>query len=879
MVVEPPPTKEIYTPPQAIRLSKEEWTKFRLSLPTNTQLRLSESFGKDNIHQSFTTDVCFRHVLVFLFKSGFLSNPETQALNKSSKIASTMSALLWEHRRIDFSPIRGYDKFWEQRTSLEQGRRKMTTACFLYFNLEVPTVIRYLSGPHVAKLRDVPHTLRTAKPHLPTDLYEALSKVFTYGAPAKCIATSSDTNYREYLSYGNHKMLPPQLALLDKVLVKESKRGHVVLASNVLSLYTYNCHVTPYGVAVKEGKNDRPFSDASFRPTDHAMAVNDWTNKDDDLPVEFQLSERRFLTELYNYRISYPNEEIYIGDDDIQGAFKWVLLNTNLVGMHAFIVKGHMGFNTSQTFGGTTSPANYEYIARARKYMARHLYTLDDVIAQASPYVPPLETAPPPSRYDINMFALATKDSRNPGIVSEDGLTAPPGYNPYVDDTLYCSIAPNLLRTVSASILSIYKILGTPNPLTLDALSRDKLTTLYTHQRRVLGKMVDSRRLMVSLPLDKRETIVNILGTWLAQPSFLILEGAQLVGILDNISTMSRWGRTQYFALLNTFRATVKARYQILRRRMVKTNNQRLLQARLPPNLAKRVHSIFACKMAAALWKDKTAIAIDPPIHQQLQALQTYLSDVKNPWEQSIAHYIDRDPTFTTTGDASLLGTGAFSPDLHAWTVVDLSPDLQACTKLSSSNPRFVHINELEFVTIILQLAMAIARCEHSPQGLPEIPLLRILSDNTTAVSWAEKISSKSLKGQTLVRIYGELLHRSNIGVSIVHLPGNLNNTADLLSRPDVNSPALLLLRLPKLTPQEPRLASWDFFLPSPDLTLLLESALSSTYSPIRIDLPPRLGQFCPIVSSTSSSVSIPALGVSKTSPTTILNIPTKPSS
>jgi hypothetical protein len=110
---------------------------------------------------------------------------------------------------------------------------------------------------------------------------------------------------------------------------------------------------------------------------------------------------------------------------------------------------------------------------------------------------------------------------------------------------------------------------------------------------------------------------------------------------------------------------------------MVKTNNQRLLQARLPPNLAKRVHSIFACKMAAALWKDKTAIAIDPPIHQQLQALHTYLSDVKNPWEQSIAHYIDRDPTFTTTGDASLLGTGAFSPDLHAWTIVDLSPDLQ----------------------------------------------------------------------------------------------------------------------------------------------------------------------------------------------------------
>jgi hypothetical protein len=47
------------------------------------------------------------------------------------------------------------------------------------------------------------------------------------------------------------------------------------------------------------------------------------------------------------------------------------------------------------------------------------------------------------------------------------------------------------------------------------------------------------------------------------------------------------------------------------------------------------------------------------------------------------------------------------------------------------------------------------------------------------------QISSKSTKGQTLVRIWAALPQRSNIGISIVHIPGNTNNTADLLSRPE----------------------------------------------------------------------------------------------
>ena len=65
---------------------------------------------------------------------------------------------------------------------------------------------------------------------------------------------------------------------------------------------------------------------------------------------------------------------------------------------------------------------------------------------------------------------------------------------------MYATLRGSMARALSASVISLYELLGYPNTLTPDPLSRDKLHTTYNHQRRLLGKDVDSRRLMVSLP-------------------------------------------------------------------------------------------------------------------------------------------------------------------------------------------------------------------------------------------------------------------------------------------------------------------------------------------------------------------------------------------
>jgi hypothetical protein len=66
------------------------------------------------------------------------------------------------------------------------------------------------------------------------------------------------------------------------------------------------------------------------------------------------------LTFLYNMWISYPTDEIYAADDDVSGAFRHGKYHPNLVAMHSCTVLGRMVCSTGSTFGGSTSPGNFE---------------------------------------------------------------------------------------------------------------------------------------------------------------------------------------------------------------------------------------------------------------------------------------------------------------------------------------------------------------------------------------------------------------------------------------------------------------------------------------------------------------------------------------
>jgi hypothetical protein len=444
-----------------------------------------------------------------------------------------------------------------------------------------------LERTHVAALRNVPHILRTVKPILEPTLFEAHARVLTMGTPSYGVAHSSEANYQTYRKYGNHRMLPPQREQLRKSLIKdEETRGYVFLAHNLLSHFVYNCHITPYGVVVKPGKKDRPFSDASFHPEIDSMGINDWTSTDDEWPVIFQESERAYYREVCNLRITFPTSGIVQGDDDVQGAFKHLRANLNLVGMHAFLFESFMGFCTSQIFGGTTChPTGKSLLGRWRQKLAQYLFTTLDIVARAAPFLPLIELlAPPPLLDEILQFATATRDSKNPGVALDaTGNVHSPGFFHHVDDNMYATLGDSIARAlVPASLISLYELVGYPNDLTPGALSWDKLLTRYSHTRRLLGKISDTRRLMVILLEDKRASTVELLRIWISKHHFTILDQAQLIGILDSNATLCRWARADYFVLLNCLRDQLRATYQLAARQIKAAKKYHLLKARLP---------------------------------------------------------------------------------------------------------------------------------------------------------------------------------------------------------------------------------------------------------------------------------------------------------
>ena len=115
--------------------------------------------------------------------------------------------------------------------------------------------------------------------------------------------------------------------------------------------------------------------------------------------MTFAGAELGLIWWIYQLRIGYPGEEIYLCDDDVSGAFRQTKYHPNLVGMHTSIQCGYGVLNTGATFGDNTSPSNFNPLAEGRRYLSRYLWSSDpNVITDVLPLLPPITMAPAQAR-------------------------------------------------------------------------------------------------------------------------------------------------------------------------------------------------------------------------------------------------------------------------------------------------------------------------------------------------------------------------------------------------------------------------------------------------------------------------------------------------
>jgi hypothetical protein len=283
--------------------------------------------------------------------------------------------------------------------------------------------------------------------------------------------------------------------------------------------------------------------------------------------------------------------------------------------------------------------------------------------------------------------------------------------------------------------------------------------------------------------------------------------------------------------------------------------------SQLPPSLTRRLAPLMARERASFLWTSRCSFQLSPESRTCITTLLHYVTASPNPWETHLALVVPRLPHFDSYGDASTShGGGAFCTGLQFWFDIAWSPRVLSGCKLRPTAPGYVHINSLEFIVLLLQLAAVIVRLrtltpaqrrQFFPNGVPAFPVWMGNADNTVSLSWESRATAKSPQGQGLLFVYSELLRTSGLHTCSQHVAGIANICADDISRNDFSLP--FSARLGQLLARHPSLSTFDYFLPSPSLLRLLGSRLFSESPAVPTVLPRTLGVIVPAGSTTSS--------------------------
>ena len=176
---------------------------------------------------------------------------------------------------VDFSVIRTPSGRHLTQTSISEDRIHLLTACIIYYDLHIPSVIRYLGGEYLGQHLDVPNILAGLRQYsCPDDILLDLERILTKGCPTKLVAEDTRANFIDYWKYGNHVSIATNIAKVLQTINKEDKNSFLMVLPAILGRLIPNIRYTPQGLVVKAGKNDRLIWDGSHLIFHYSVCVN-----------------------------------------------------------------------------------------------------------------------------------------------------------------------------------------------------------------------------------------------------------------------------------------------------------------------------------------------------------------------------------------------------------------------------------------------------------------------------------------------------------------------------------------------------------------------------------------------------------------------------
>jgi hypothetical protein len=659
-------------------------------------------------------------------------------------------------------------------SNLDPIQSRLYGAALLRFNFVYGDLIRWLSGEYTNRHRDwakVYNTFhqrsaREAPTHLPPADFDRGFRIGTEGVPLEGNYTSPASQIPIRDHYDNHPAIAENAAAVEaKFAAEEEKTFHIHLP-RFLIFFIYGLFLAPLQWAWRKAKG-RICVDCTKPGADEIGSINTYIGKpgvapaDECPPVYYGDAFMRFLIVVWRMRLSKPLRDILLHCDDIDAAFRRILYHPDLAIAFAYVFLDYLIVPVGQVFGSRSAPSFFSLTSDIRAFVATtHAIPAEPLTPLAANA--DLDPLPPIWNPATDLMQACTDPRYEPLSTNEHECFL---NSMFVDDNGIAAYREKMPQALHQSVISAFELYGFPDEdRRQSCLNADKWENYVSHIMRYLGFLIDTRRLSVTWPLDKREDLcLDIQEALRTKRRIAPRLLAKILGKIGSASLVAPWG-------------------------IYITASIRLALTQAARRAASR---------SKAFWH-RGVLRLISRVVEDLQIVLVALTEPEwSPtWTRLIALIIPRTPTHEMLSDASYGGMGGWSEQFQIqWRILrddllTLGFSMKAINSANEPsdlfNPEGVHINLLEFVGVVINLFIAIKlllRLDTPPTGF----VLELIADNTSALAWLKyAATTENQSVRALARLASCLImHASHHSISTQcsHISGPENVEADCLSR------------------------------------------------------------------------------------------------
>ena len=287
-------------------------------------------------------------MIFFLIKFNWLDNEDLGVLSIVQPDFKAMTISILRSNLKD--PVFDY----ASHTLIVPTCVRLLTAFAVHYDLDFGLVTRYLGGEYTAEWHNVTKIISNCKPFVAPEVLGQMEHILTTGCPSYFNWEEDATNKRAFVSRRDLPSVAQHSKLVAISITKEVRNSHFIpMARWVCTCSPWGQHV-PQNILIKPGKpgkKPRLIWDGSTCMFWYKTSMNMAALMELEMEITFGTAFTDLCIWIWNLRISYPDEDIFLAFLDISSCFRFPRIFPDLVRAFRFFVGPTLAVLLRQALG------------------------------------------------------------------------------------------------------------------------------------------------------------------------------------------------------------------------------------------------------------------------------------------------------------------------------------------------------------------------------------------------------------------------------------------------------------------------------------------------------------------------------------------------